>query len=173
VSPQGEPFSARYFGFMQDPKQEFMREAIRLSMENVESGKGGPFGAVIVKDGVIIARGANEVTSTNDPTAHAEVVAIRKACKELGSFQLDDCEIYCSCEPCPMCLGAIYWARPKAIWYANTKTDAASIDFDDQFIYEEIERPIGERKLFTHQLMREEALVAFEKWKTSTKKVEY
>lgn len=158
---------------MHKPGEEHMREAIRLSMENVESGKGGPFGAVIVKDGVIIARGANEVTSTNDPTAHAEVVAIRKACKELGSFQLDDCEIYCSCEPCPMCLGAIYWARPKAIYYANTKTDAAAIDFDDAFIYAEIQRPIGERKLFTHQMMREEALVAFEKWKVSPLKTDY
>ena len=165
--------SGRYFGFMSNPNEEFMREAIRLSMENVESGKGGPFGAVIVKHGMIIARGANEVTSSNDPTAHAEVVAIRKACKELGSFQLDDCEIYCSCEPCPMCLGAIYWARPKAIYYANTKTDAAEIDFDDQFIYAEIERPIGERELITHQIMRDEALMAFEKWKSSIKKVEY
>lgn len=158
---------------MQELKQEHMREAIRLSIDNVESGKGGPFGCVVVKDGRIIARGANEVTSSNDPTAHAEVVAIRKACKELGSFQLDGCEIYCSCEPCPMCLGAIYWARPKAIYYANTKSDAAAIDFDDQFIYEEIERPIGDRKLFTQQLMRGEALVAFEKWRTSSKKVEY
>ncbi len=155
------------------PDEAHMREAIRLSVENVETGKGGPFGAVIVKNGVIIARGANEVTSSNDPTAHAEVVAIRKACKELGTFQLDDCEIYCSCEPCPMCLGAIYWARPKAIYYANTKSDAAAIDFDDQFIYEEIARPIGDRKLFTQQLLRDEALTAFEKWGTSTKKIEY
>lgn len=162
-----------YFGFMQEPKSTYMQEAIRLSIQNVESGRGGPFGCVVVKDGRIIASGANEVTSSNDPTAHAEVVAIRKACKELGSFQLDDCEIYCSCEPCPMCLGAIYWARPKAIYYANTKTDAAAIDFDDQFIYEEIERPIAERRLFTQQMMRNEALAAFEKWKNSTKKVEY
>lgn len=154
-------------------EREFMREAIRLSIENVESGKGGPFGAVIVKNGVIIARGANEVTSTNDPTAHAEVVAIRNACKVLGSFQLDDCEIYCSCEPCPMCLGAIYWARPKAIWYANTKSDAAAIDFDDRFIYEEIARPIAERTLFTQQLMRDEALAAFEKWRESPMRIEY
>jgi guanine deaminase len=162
-----------YFGFMMKPKEEFMREAIRLSIGNVETGNGGPFGAVVVKNGQIIARGANEVTSSNDPTAHAEVVAIRKACKELGSFQLDDCEIYCSCEPCPMCLGAIYWARPKAIYYANTKADAAAIDFDDAFIYTEIERPIAERKLFTQQMMRDEALVAFEKWGSSTKKMEY
>jgi guanine deaminase len=162
-----------YLGFMQKPREEFMREAIRLSAENVESGRGGPFGAVVVKDGRIIARGANEVTSSNDPTAHAEVVAIRKACQALGSFQLEDCEIYCSCEPCPMCLGAIYWARPRAIYFANTKSDAAAIDFDDAFIYEEIERPIDERKLFTRQLMRDEALSAFERWKTSTKKIEY
>ena len=158
---------------MSKPNEEFMREAIRLSIQNVESGKGGPFGCVVVKDGRIVARGANEVTSTNDPTAHAEVVAIRKACKELGSFQLDDCEIYCSCEPCPMCLGAIYWARPKAIYYANTKLDAAVIDFDDAFIYAEIQRPIEQRELFTQQMMRDEAICAFEKWKSSTKKVEY
>ncbi len=154
-------------------QNEFMKEAIRLSIDNVESGKGGPFGAVIVKDGKIIARGANSVTSTNDPTAHAEVVAIREACKNLGSFQLDDCEIYTSCEPCPMCLGAIYWARPKAMYYANTKVDAAAIDFDDQFIYEEIEKPIAERKLFTRQIMRNEALEAFEKWSKSIQKIEY
>ncbi|MBL0128636.1 MAG: nucleoside deaminase [Flavobacteriales bacterium] len=153
--------------------RKHMEEAIRLSLENVESGKGGPFGCVVVKGGVIIAHGANEVTTSNDPTAHAEVVAIRKACAELGSFQLDGCEIYCSCEPCPMCLGAIYWARPKAIYYANTKADAAAIDFDDAFIYAEMERPIGDRKLFTQQLMRDEAQVAFEKWKASTKKIEY
>lgn len=150
-----------------------MREAIRLSVENVASGNGGPFGAVIVKDGEIIARGANEVTSSNDPTAHAEVVAIRNACTQLGTFQLDGCEIYCSCEPCPMCLGAIYWARPDKIYYANTKVDAAEINFDDQFIYEEIERPIAERKLFTQQMLRDEALVAFQNWAGSTQKVEY
>lgn len=152
---------------------EFMKEAIRLSIDNVESGKGGPFGAVVVKDGKIIARGANSVTSTNDPTAHAEVVAIREACKVLGSFQLDECEIYTSCEPCPMCLGAIYWARPKAMYYANTKIDAAAIDFDDQFIYEEIEKPIADRKLFTKQIMRSEALEAFDKWSKSIQKIEY
>jgi len=154
-------------------KHEFMKEAIRLSVENVETGKGGPFGAVIVKDGQIIARGANQVTSSNDPTAHAEVVAIRKACEVLGSFQLDGCELYTSCEPCPMCLGAIYWARPDRIYYANTKEDAKDIDFDDQFIYEEIERPISERKLFTEQMMRDEAIAAFQKWSESTGKTEY
>ena len=156
-----------------EKKKEFMREAIRLSIHNVESGNGGPFGCVIVKNGEIIARGENNVTSTNDPTAHAEVTAIRRACSKLGTFQLDDCEIYTSCEPCPMCLGAIYWARPKAIYYANTKADAAAIDFDDQFIYEEIERPIKERKLFTEQLLRDEALQGFKKWSESTNKIEY
>jgi len=154
-------------------KKELMREAIKLSVENVESGNGGPFGAVVVKDGKIIARGANQVTSSNDPTAHAEVVAIREACKALGSFQLDGCEIYTSCEPCPMCLGAIYWARPDKIYYANTKEDAAEINFDDQFIYEELDRPIDKRKLFTEQLLRDEAIVAFNKWAESGDKIEY
>ena len=151
----------------------FMKEAIRLSVTNVTEGKGGPFGAIVVKDGKIIARGANSVTSTNDPTAHAEVVAIRNACKELNTFQLDDCDIYTSCEPCPMCLGAIYWARPARLFYANTKVDAADIQFDDQFIYEEIALPVHERKLFTKQLLRDEALEAFKLWKESNAKVEY
>ena len=150
-----------------------MREAIRLSIENVESGKGGPFAAVIVKDGKIIASGVNEVTTSNDPTAHAEVVAIRKACLALNSFQLDGCEIYCSCEPCPMCLGAIYWARPAKIYFANTKEDAAAVDFDDKFIYDEIDLSHTERKLAIQQLLREEALLAFEKWKTSPLKTKY
>jgi guanine deaminase len=157
----------------QQEKEKYMLEAIRLSVENVEHGRGGPFGAVVVKDGKIIARGTNSVTRTNDPTAHAEVVAIRNACQELKSFQLEDCEIYTSCEPCPMCLGAIYWARPKAIYYANTKEDAAAINFDDQFIYEEIARPIAERKLFTQQLMNKEALEAFEKWAANLQKISY
>ncbi|WP_083867464.1 nucleoside deaminase [Fulvivirga imtechensis] len=158
-----------------DKKQQenIMREAIRLSIHNVESGNGGPFGAVVVKDGKIIAHGTNQVTATNDPTAHAEVVAIRKACEILGSFQLDGCEIYTSCEPCPMCLGAIYWARPDKIYYANTKEDAAAINFDDQFIYDEIERPISERKLFTQQMLRDEAIEAFKKWSESSDKIEY
>lgn len=156
-----------------EEQKKFMREAIRLSIENVEFGNGGPFGAVVVKDGKIIARGANEVTNANDPTAHAEVVAIRKACEALGSFQLNGCEIYCSCEPCPMCLGAIYWARPAKIYYANTKVDAANINFDDDFIYKEIDLEIGERKLPTEQLLRDEALVAFEQWDKSQLKKEY
>jgi guanine deaminase len=154
-------------------EEDFMREAIRLSIENVESGKGGPFAAAIVKDGKIIATGVNEVTSTNDPTAHAEVVAIRNACKSLNSYQLDGCEIYCSCEPCPMCLGAIYWARTAKIYFANTKEDAAAIDFDDKFIYDEIDLSHSGRKLITQQLLREEALAAFEKWKASSIKKTY
>ncbi|MBS4042278.1 MAG: nucleoside deaminase [Chitinophagaceae bacterium] len=154
-------------------EEDFMKKAIQLSIENVESGNGGPFGAVIVKDGKIIARGVNHVTSTNDPTAHAEVVAIREACKTLNTFQLSGCEIYTSCEPCPMCLGAIYWARPDKLFYANSKEDAAAIQFDDQFIYEEIAKPISERKLFTKQLLRTEANVAFKKWQESEHKTEY
>ncbi|MBK7885293.1 MAG: nucleoside deaminase [Chitinophagaceae bacterium] len=150
-----------------------MLEAIRLSVANVEEGKGGPFGAVVVKDGKIIARGTNQVTASKDPTAHAEVVAIRNACEVLNSFQLDGCEIYTSCEPCPMCLGAIYWARPDKLYYANSKEDAASIEFDDQFIYEEIALPVAKRKLFTQQILRDEALAAFEKWKDSPLKIEY
>lgn len=154
-------------------QNKFMLEAIRLSIENVTSGNGGPFGAVIVKDGEIIARGANGVTATNDPTAHAEVVAIRNACAALGTFQLDGCEIYTSCEPCPMCLGAIYWARPAKMYFANTKKDAADINFDDQFIYEELELPYQNRKLQTEQIMAEEALEAFKLWSTSNAKIEY
>ena len=156
-----------------DEQIKFMREAIRLSEENVATGRGGPFGAVVVKDNKIIARGTNQVTSLNDPTAHAEVIAIREACKKLNSFQLEDCEIYTSCEPCPMCLGAIYWARPKRIFFANSKKDAAEINFDDQFIYEEIAKPIAERKLFTKQILREEALTAFQAWAKSEIKVNY
>lgn len=156
-----------------DTQIKFMREAIKLSIDNVKSGKGGPFGAVIVKDGKIIAHGTNEVTSSNDPTAHAEVVAIRNACKMLGTFQLDNCDIYTSCEPCPMCLGAIYWSRPARLFFANTKKDAADINFDDQIIYQELEIPYQDRKLFTQQLLREEALEAFKLWSNSNNKIEY
>ena len=154
-------------------KEGFMREAIRLSIENMRAGNGGPFGAVIVKDGKIIARGFNQVTSSNDPTAHAEVVAIREACKVLNSFQLEDCEIYTSCEPCPMCLGAIYWARPSKMYYANTKKDAANIGFDDQFIYEELDLPLDKRQLAAEQLLQDEAIVAFKEWEEKTNKIEY
>ncbi|MES2140487.1 MAG: nucleoside deaminase [Bacteroidota bacterium] len=156
-----------------EAKENFMREAIRLSIDNMRAGNGGPFGAIIVKDGKIIARGFNKVTSTNDPTAHAEVVAIREACKALDSFQLAGCEIYTSCEPCPMCLGAIYWARPDKMYFANTKTDAAAIGFDDQFIYDEIELKVSERHLPTEQLLQNEALVAFQEWQQKTDKIEY
>ena len=152
---------------------KFMRKAIRLSIANVEKLNGGPFGAVIVKDGKVIARGTNNVTATNDPTAHAEIVAIRKACKILKTYQLTGCEIYTSCEPCPMCLAAIYWARPDKIYYANSKEDAAAINFDDNLIYEEIAKPVSERKIFTQQLLREEAQAAFKKWSESPNKIEY
>lgn len=153
--------------------EEFMRKAIELSIQNVRSGNGGPFGAVIVKDGKIIAQGVNTVTSQNDPTCHAEINAIRQACKVLNTFQLDDCDIYTSCEPCPMCLGAIYWARPSKVFYANTKKDAAEINFDDDIIYKEIEKPIHERTLKFIQLSREEALKGFEEWKNKTDKTQY
>ena len=154
-------------------KKGFMREAIRLSIENMRAGNGGPFGAVVVKEGKIIARGFNQVTSSNDPTAHAEVVAIREACKVLNSFQLEDCEIYTSCEPCPMCLGAIYWARPSKMYYANTKKDVANIGFDDQFIYEELDLPLDKRQLAAEQLLQDEAIVAFKEWEEKINKIEY
>ena len=156
-----------------EDKTKFMREAIQLSIDSMRAGNGGPFGAIIVKDGKVIARGSNRVTSTNDPTAHAEVVAIREACKALGNFQLTGCEIYTSCEPCPMCLGAIYWARPDKMYFANTKADAAAIGFDDQFIYQEIELDINDRHLPTVQLLKEEALLAFKEWEQKPDKIEY
>lgn len=156
-----------------EEKEKFMRAAIQLSLDNMRAGNGGPFGAVVVKDGKIIAHGFNKVTSTNDPTAHAEVVAIREACTILGSFQLTGCEIYTSCEPCPMCLGAIYWARPDKMYFANTKSDAAAIGFDDQFIYNEIELDVCDRHLPTEQLLQNEALVAFQEWQQKTDKIEY
>ena len=154
-------------------QKKFMREAIRLSMENVQSDNGGPFGTIIVKNGKIIATGVNEVTKSNDPTAHAEMIAIRNACEKLNSFQLDGCDIYCSCEPCPMCLGAIYWARPKSIYFANSKKDAAEINFDDNVIFQEIKLPIHERKLTITQLLRDEAQSVFLKWQESENKIEY
>ncbi|GAB3911555.1 nucleoside deaminase [Mucilaginibacter boryungensis] len=152
---------------------KFMRMAIDLAENNVVQGQGGPFGAVIVKDGMVIARSANKVVPTNDPTAHAEVSAIRLACQELETFSLEGCVIYTSCEPCPMCLGAIYWARIDHIYYANTKADAAAIGFDDKFIYDELDLPMDQRKLPIIQLMRDEALNAFKLWETSEKKTEY
>ena len=156
-----------------EEQKKFMRAAIRLSIENIKNGNAGPFGTVIVKNGEILASGVNKVTQSNDPTAHAEIVAIRNACEKMGSFQLDGCEIYCSCEPCPMCLGAIYWARPDRIYFANTKNDAADINFDDNFIYNELDLSTSQRKLPTIQLLRDEAQVAFIQWRESTEKIEY
>lgn len=153
--------------------KKFLREAIRLAQESMQSGQGGPFGAVIVKDNSILASGSNAVTSENDPTAHAEVVAIRRACKALGHFQLDDCVLYTSCEPCPMCLGAIYWARPKRIVYACTRQDAADIDFDDAFIYEEIAETLEKRKIPMQGLLREEGQRVFQAWTNKQDKTLY
>ena len=152
--------------------KEYMAEAIKLSERSVESG-GGPFGTIIVKDGKIIASGSNQVTTSNDPTAHGEIIAIRKACKALNSFQLKGCSIYTSTEPCPMCLGAIYWARPDRVYFGNTKEDASEINFDDSFIYKEIEIPKDERAIPFFQLMREEAQKAFKMWTEKEDKIEY
>ena len=148
-------------------------EAIRLAQNGVRENQGGPFGCVIVKDDTIVGRGNNKVTSTNDPTAHAEVVAIRDACKNIGTFQLDGCEIYTSCEPCPMCLGAIYWARPKIIYYANNRKDAADIGFDDSMIYEEMSKSYPERKIPILSISREQALTVFNEWKNKEDKTQY
>lgn len=158
---------------MTDPNPEFMRAAIAESLAGMRSGDGGPFGAVVVKDGKIIARGHNRVLRTNDPTAHAEVTVIREACQTLNSFQLNGCELYTSCEPCPMCLGAIYWARLDRIYFGNTKVDAAEIGFDDQFIYQELEVPLGDRQLPMVPLLREEALEAFQEWDSKAEKTRY
>ncbi len=154
-------------------KNKFMREAIDLAMENMNKKNGGPFGAVVVKDGKVIGRGVNTVTTHNDPTAHAEVNAIRNACANLKDFQLADCEIYSSCEPCPMCLGAIYWARPAKLYYAATKDDAAAAGFDDSEIYAEISLPKNERKIPTEQLLSEKAKIVFKSWVELDDKTEY
>jgi tRNA(Arg) A34 adenosine deaminase TadA len=151
----------------------FMRQAIELSIENVRSGRGGPFAALVVKDGEIISTGTNLVTTTCDPTAHAEVVAIRQACGKLGQFQLSGCEIYSSCEPCPMCLGAIYWARPNRVYFGNTASDAAAIGFDDSFIYQQLEVPLSERTIPMVQLLRDEALAAFREWERTSDRIPY
>ncbi len=150
----------------------FMRRAVALSIENVRNG-GGPFGAVIVKDGEIIAEGVNRVTANNDPTAHAEVTAIRAACAKLKTFQLDGCVVYTSCEPCPMCLSAIYWAGISKIYYGNTKKDADAINFGDDFIYEEIAKPYAARRIPMMQFLRDEALAAFRAWDENPDKIEY
>lgn len=152
---------------------EFMRHAIELARRGMDSNSGGPFGCVVVKDGKVIGEGWNQVTSTNDPTAHAEIVAIRHACAALGSFQLDGCRIYTSCEPCPMCLAAIYWARPAQVFYACTREDAAAIGFDDDFLYEEISKPNEARRLPMQPLMRNEALEVFKGWASKPDKTEY
>lgn len=153
-------------------EERFMRMAIELADRNIDGG-GGPFGAVIVKDGVVVATGANHVTVDGDPTAHAEVCAIRDACRRLHTFSLEGCEIYSSCEPCPMCLGAIYWAHIDRLYYACDKADAADAGFDDSFIYKEMERPESARRLVTKSMCRSEAMGVFEKWKAKTDKTEY
>ena len=149
-----------------------MKRAIELSVESVNNG-GGPFGSVIVKDDKIIAEGSNKVTSNNDPTAHGEIVAIREACKKLNNFSLNQCELYSTCEPCPMCLSAIYWARIEKIYYGNTREDARKIDFDDSLIYTELQKNIDKRKISMIQIMRNEALKAFELWDKKKDKVKY
>lgn len=154
-------------------EKKFMQEAVRMAVENVKQGTGGPFGAVIVKDGEIIAACANTVTPDNDPTAHAEVNAIRKACQQLDTYQLDGCEIYCSCEPCPMCLGAIYWARPAKVYYASTKEDAANAGFDDSFIYKEIALPEPQRSIPFLNEKNGDTGEEFRLWQESNIKIEY
>ncbi len=160
---------------MEIPEQqkEFMRRAIALSRQKMQENCGGPFGAVIVKDGKVIGEGWNQVTSSHDPTAHAEVVAIRNACKILNDFSLKDCEIYTSCEPCPMCLAAIYWARLERIYYANTRQDAAAIGFDDDFLYREVPLPINKRSKETRRVLSEEARAVFDEWHKKADKVQY
>src|SRR6185312_12124360 len=148
-------------------ENSFMARAIELAIENARSGRGGPFGAIVVKDGAILAEGTNRVTSANDPTAHAEIVAIRAACAKLGVFQLNGFDLYASCEPCPMCLGAIYWARPARVFFANTREDARSIGFDDEFIYEQLKLPFKKRSIPMIPMMREEALAAFRAWQAT------
>ncbi len=150
-----------------------MRRAIELSVENVRVRGGGPFGCVIARDGEIIAEGWNQVTLSNDPTAHAEVIAIRLACQALRTFQLTGCDLYTSCEPCPMCLGAIYWARPRRIFYAGTHKDAAQAGFDDSFIYQEMKMPVSDRKIPMTQLLNDEALAGFREWQKTVDKIPY
>jgi guanine deaminase len=154
-------------------KPEFMQQAIALAVENVTSGRGGPFGAVVVKDGKVIATGVNLVTASNDPTAHAEVTAIRNACAALATFQLEGCDVYTSCEPCPMCLAAIYWARCEAIYYGNTAADAAKVGFDDAFLYNEMKKPLGERKIPIVRMLPDEAWASFAAWRDAPTKVLY
>ncbi len=158
---------------MIEPVAEHMRRAVRLAVANVDSGHGGPFGAVVTRGAVILAEAANQVTRTNDPTAHAEIVAIRRACAELDSFRLDGCAVYCSCEPCPMCLGALYWARPAAVFYAGSRHDAAAIGFDDAVIWDELGMPAPERRLPMARFLTAEASAPLEAWAASTTKTSY
>lgn len=152
---------------------KFMQQAIALATENVLNGRGGPFGAVVVRDEVVIATGANQVTASNDPTAHAEVVAIRNACQALGTFHLTGCDVYTSCEPCPMCLAALYWARCRAIFYGNAAAAAARAGFDDAFLYEELKMPLDQRQIPIHQIMSDEAYTSFAAWRSSPYRVAY
>lgn len=154
-------------------RETLMAQAVQIALENVLSSHGGPFGAIVVKDGEIVGTGRNEVTATNDPTAHAEVQAIREACRNLGTFQLTECDLYTSCEPCPMCLGAIYWARPRTVYFACTKEDAARVGFDDQFIYEQIEIPYEQRSIPFQKLQPANSQGPFEAWAQSNKRIEY
>ncbi len=170
---QSKPPETHYFYFMTEDQKIFMLEAIRLSDQGVKLNEGGPFGCVIVRNGEIVGRGNNKVTSTNDPTAHAEVTAIRDACQRLNKFQLEDCEIFSSCEPCPMCLGAIYWANLKKIYYACTRKDAATIGFSDDHIYQEISLDLQLRSIPILQVMREEALLVFNDWMLKTDRIVY
>lgn len=158
---------------MTEDDKKFMRRAIALAQNGIDANDGGPFGAIVVKNGEIIGEGCNQVTSTNDPTAHAEVVAIRNACRHLNSFQLEDCVIYTSCEPCPMCLGAIYWARPARMFFACTREDAAGVGFDDDFIYDELNLPIESRHIQSINFLREEGLAVFENWDKKADKTKY
>jgi tRNA(Arg) A34 adenosine deaminase TadA len=158
---------------MEIQHEDFLRQAIDLAVDNVRQGSGGPFGALVVKDGLVIATGTNRVTASNDPTAHAEIVALRAACKEVGAFRLDGCDIYTSCEPCPMCLGALYWARVKAFYFAGNQQDAARGQFDDSFIYGELEKPMERRTIPGYRLLAAEGFRPFEAWLKSENRVAY
>jgi guanine deaminase len=155
------------------PDPQFMRMAIDLATQNVVTGQGGPFGAVVVRDGQVLAAQANSVTRTNDPTAHAEVNAIRAACAALGTFQLDGCDVYTSCEPCPMCLAALYWSRCRAIFYGNTAQDAAAAGFDDSFLYREVSLPLDQRRIPIVQLLPDEAIASFNTWRQAIQRIDY
>ncbi len=158
---------------MNECDEKFMRRAIDLARRGMDANSGGPFGCVIVKDGKIVGEGNNQVTSSNDPTAHAEIVAIRSACAELGTFQLEGCSVYTSCEPCPMCLGAIYWARPENIYIAGNRNDAAEAGFDDEYIYTELDKPNDQRRMSMKTILRDEAVQLFAEWKAKADKTDY